>query len=150
MHPCHAMYIQYLLVICLYVAKNFILDSSRWKCILNVWNKFGNNILIYTFVSLPATHHSSNKGTMYCIWLLWIFRIFSHTGCFFNCSFSFSLPKWGTKTCQRGVFVLIENDLKNVSGWLELMFHFRTDNWAEQWKKPCMDYIWALSKECWL
>ena len=60
-----------------------ILESSRWNCIIECLKQICKNILIYTFVSLPATHHSSNKGTMYCIWLLCIFRISFSIECAF-------------------------------------------------------------------
>ena len=61
----------------------------------------------------------------------WRYRVL-----FFNCSSPFSAPKW-KKTCSANeeFFFTLKIPWKKCPGWLQLVFHFDTENREEQLKK---------------
>ena len=58
-----------------------------------------------------------------------------HIGCFFNRSFQFSKPKRKNLLSQWGAFLHWKILEKSSPGWLQLVFHFGTENGKEQLKK---------------
>ena len=74
----------------------------------------------------------------------------------FICSSPFSVPKWKKLAQPTKSFFTLKISWKSSPGWLQLVFHFGTENWEEQLKKaPCiyttywrrMPYIEGKSSE---
>ena len=60
-------------------------------------------------------------------------------GAFFNCSSRFSIPKWKNLLSQQGAFFTLKISWTSNPDWLQLVFHFGTENREEQSKEaPCI------------
>ena len=69
--------------------------------------------------------------------------VIHYTGCFFNCLPDFQYQNEKNLLSQRGAFLHWKFCEKTIPGWLQLVFHFGTENWADQLKKPpCRSVAW--------
>ena len=69
-------------------------------------------------------------------------------GGFFNWSAWFSVPKWKKLAQPTRSFFTLKISWKTSPGWLQLVFHFGTENRADQLKKPpCIIIITLTSKD---
>ena len=54
--------------------------------------------------------------------MIWRYRVV------FNCSSSFSVPKWKKKTCSANEELTLKMSWKSSFSWLQLVFHFGSEN----------------------
>ena len=101
-----------------------------------------NRILLYFPLSVSQLVTGVTSQLFSIIW--WFIPCKPYTGCFFYCSCSsqFSVPKWKNDGQPIRVSVPWNSWCTNDPRWLNNVFLFSTEIWAEQLKKaPCIFWM---------